>query len=301
MFNFKRNTKVYLVEVNNPVDMYKHAIEVYGDLSASQTFNEQSYKIRTLHRPTHVHDGATISKANAANFSFTSPLFDYNTITNPILLKLATSLDTQGNVTAFDLYLDTDTEIIRIENCVIESLVFNLERNAIMTISISGTAGKISRGHLTVPGTPVSDVQNYTVIRKMSVTIDGIELTPIAAINVEFSNSMSWINPGTLQQTFSGAIAFPERPYLTDRTVSGSFSQFLTSDNAGILLDQSIGKTINVEIYSALDQVTPLLEFSLPSAVYTRRLDLGRDVITRVYDYRLIGNDTTVKPIYKGV
>ena len=51
MYNFKKATKLYIVENGN-----KHTIDIYPDISASQTFEEQGYKRKTLHALNDLHD-----------------------------------------------------------------------------------------------------------------------------------------------------------------------------------------------------------------------------------------------------
>ena len=69
MYNFKRDAKVYI-----EFDSLLYPIDVYPDLSFSQTYNENSYKKKTLHSPLNLNEGATIVEANPANFSFTTPV-----------------------------------------------------------------------------------------------------------------------------------------------------------------------------------------------------------------------------------
>lgn len=301
MYNFKRNTKLYLVELNNPGGVYKHRLDVYADISASQTFDEQSVPKRTLHRPGDIHAGAVIYKANAANFSFTTPLFNYSTISYPVLFSLAADISSDGTIDYFDLYLETDTELFRIEKAVVESLTFNLERNEVITFSISGSAKKLYRGLSSVPGTLVTDTQTYTSIKKMTATINSNVVDSIAAINMEFQNEIQWVKYDTIHKTLEGNICYPEEYRLINRTVSGSITQFLTSDNVTDFSDNSITEPLTLDVYTGLTESPALLSFDLPSTVYTRRFDIGQEIITRVYDFRLNSNSENVKPIYKGV
>lgn len=300
MYNFKRDSKLYLVELNNPADTYKHRIDVYADITMSQTFNEQSFRSKTLHSPQALHENALITRANPANFSFTTPIFDYSTITNPIIFSLGTGVTTAGNLDYFDLYLETSTELFRLEKCVIEGITFNLSRNELITMTVSGTAKKLSRGIASVPGTLVTDTQEYTSIKKMDIQINTNVLSSIASINIEFRNNIDWVDYSTLNNTLKGDINYPNNYVLKDRIVSGSITEFLTSDNASSLADNAINEPIDIEIYSGITQTPPLLEFNLPSTVYTRRLSVG-DFYTRVYDFRLNYNTSITKPKYKGV
>ena len=123
MYNFKKNVKLYIVENGN-----KHSIEVYSDVSASQTFDEQSNKLKTLHDLNALHESASITKANVADFNFTTPI--HNTTVTPIVLTLGTTYSS-GTVSFFDIYIESDNAIYKLEKAVIESMTFNIERNAI--------------------------------------------------------------------------------------------------------------------------------------------------------------------------
>ena len=83
MYNFKKNIKLYIVELNAAgAPTNRHAVEIYSDVSASQTFDEQSYKRKNLHALIDLHEYAVINNANVANFSFTTPIL--NIATTPL-------------------------------------------------------------------------------------------------------------------------------------------------------------------------------------------------------------------------
>ena len=80
MYNFKKNAKLYIVELDATGSALKqHSIEIYSDITASQTFDEQGYKRKTLHNLTDLHDYAVVNNANVANFSFTTPVLNITT------------------------------------------------------------------------------------------------------------------------------------------------------------------------------------------------------------------------------
>ena len=304
MYNFKKNVKVYLVELNSlGAATNQHSLEIYSDITASQTFDEQGYKRKTLHALTDLHEHAVINKANPANFSFTAPILDINS--TPILLSLGSTYST-GTIASFDLYIQSDNVIYRIQKAVIESLTFNLERESILTISVSGTASKLSKfgnvGAVTIPGTPVSlGTKKYARIDTMSVSIAGSVLDSIASVNIELKNEIEWTPNNTIQEAVSNTTMYPSSYVLQRRTLSGSITQFLTSANVDTISDTSTSAAIILNIFStAYSSSTPILQFNLPSTAFTRRLNF-EELINRVYDFRLNTNTTTVKPIYKGV
>lgn len=295
MYNFKRDSKIYLVETNNPNGVYKHRIDIYSDLNFSQTFNEISIAKRTLHDRAALHEGVAHDKANPGNFNFTAPIFSYPAI-QPILFKYATTVDSFGNPNYFDLYVQTTNEIFKIEKCVIESSVFNISKSEVLSLSISGSAKKLTRGIVSIPGTIVSSTQQYTSCRRVQVLLDGIEVDSIAALNVEFSNTIQWIDYSIL--TFNNDLVYPENYVLTGRTISGSINQFLTDNNKNLFVDYG-NLPLNIKIYSDFS-ATPLLEFTFDTVGFTRRLGFN-ELINRVYDYRITSNSNTKILKYKGV
>ena len=304
MYNFKKNVKVYLVELNSlGAATNQHSLEIYSDITASQTFDEQGYKRKTLHALTDLHEHAVINNANPANFSFTAPILDISS--TPILLSLGSTYST-GTIANFDLYIQSDNVIYRIQKAVIESMTFNLERNSILTMSISGTASKLSKygnvGAVTIPGTPVSlGTKKYARIYTMSVSIAGSVLDSIASVNIDLKNEIQWTPNNTIQEAVSNTTMYPGSYVLQGRTLSGSITQFLTSANVDTISDTSTSAAIILSIFSAAySSSTPILQFNLPSTAFTRRMNF-EELINRVYDFRLNTNTTTVKPIYKGV
>jgi hypothetical protein len=94
---------------------------------------------------------------------------------------------------------------------------------------------------------------------------------------------------------------YPGSYVLQKRTLSGSITQFITSENSSTLSDTSTNSVINISVYDlTYSSSNPLLKFDLPSTVFTRRINF-EELINRVYDFRLNYNSTTdaVEPIYK--
>ena len=304
MYNFKKNIKLYIVELNSSgVPTNKHQIEIYNDVSASQTFDEQSYKQKNLHNLLHLHEHAVVNNANTANFSFTTPIL--NIATTPLVLSLGGDYSS-GTIVNFDIYVESDNVIYKLTTCVIESLTFNIERTSILTVSVSGSASRVSKfgnvGAVAIPGTTFNvGTKAYISIDKLNTVISGVTLDNIAALNVDIRNDISWTQNTTVNDAIAGTMVYPSSYVLQGRTFSGSITQFLTSDNVDTLSDTNTSASVLIEIYSSgYSLTTPILQFNLPSTVFTRRLNF-EELINRVYDFRLNSNLTIVKPIYKGV
>lgn len=301
LYNFKRNTQVYLADLSNPAEIGYHKLLLYPDFSVSQSMSERSVPQKTLHRRGDVHEGAVITKANPANFSFTVPLLDYTDGYFPILIKLSSEL-VDYKPDHFDLYIMTDTNLLKLEKCVIDNLVFNIGMKEISTISVSGTAAKLIEECVVMPaGTEYIPTGDYNAPKKVSISLGGTLVESVASLNIEVSSGISWISWTELNKTLNNEISYPSEYTMSDRVVSGSITQFITSDNQTTHSNYTVTDPMNIKIFTGISQVTPLLEFDFPSVVYTRRANLGGELFTRVYDYRLNTNSVFVKPKYKGV
>lgn len=295
MYNFLRETQVYLVESNNPYGLFKHKLPVYRDVNASQTFSEQRNSTKTLHRLTSLYERSQANSANPANFSFTVPLFKDDLY--PILIYLGSTIP----LVKFDLYLDSSTEILKLEDCVIETLTFNLERAGIITLSVSGTAKKLLDWNEVIPGLLQPIPASYAVLAGLSVTINSILLTSVAALNIEFNNSITWIKNNTIHDSLANTVSYPNNISLSGVNLFGSITEFLTSDNVSQLDDVANNVPIIINIYSVIGS-DPVLQFSIPNITYTRRHNTNGDFITRVYDFAINANaPTLVTPMYNQV
>lgn len=288
MFNLKKRTKLYLVEGDN-----KYSIDIYSDVNASQTYDEQSSKKKTLHRPGDLYAGASISRANPVNFSFTSPIKLVKLgLTTPILLDLATSL-TNYTVRNFDLYIVNDYVTYKISKAVIESVTFNISRDSVLTMSVSGTASKkevysIPTAQSPIPGVLVDQDGSYTYVARTSVSINNAEVYSLAGVNIDFRNEIKWVPNNTINSAINGGVVFPEKYVLEARQLSGSITEFLTDGNIVNLPDTSTSSAISIKIFTD-ETDTPVLNILLNSAVYTRRLSMD-EIYTRVYDFRANSN-----------
>lgn len=292
MFNFKKLTAAYLVDSSNN----QHTLQMYPDFTMSQTFSERDIKKKTLHQQNNLHQGAKISRANPANFNFTFPILDDSN--TPPLILLATEY-ANGTISYGDLYIVADNITYLINKAVIETITFNFTANEVITASINGSAKSIEPFVGSIPGTPVT-ISNlvYNSVRTTDIEIDSVSLGSVVSLNLEIANSVQWLENQTLHDTINSSIVYPENYVVTERRVSGSLTEFLTSDNSSDLSSYAEGVDIDITIGSTT--AAALLRFHLPSSTYTRRETPG-DVYTRTYDFRLDSNNNTVKPIYKGV
>jgi hypothetical protein len=180
---------------------------------------------------------------------------------------------------------------------------YNIQRTSILTISISGTGSKLEKfgnvGSVTIPGVPLTySIRSYIPIDKLSILIDNTILSNISSLNIDLKNDILWYPSKTINEAIAGTTMYPAAFALQGRTLSGSITQFLTSDNVDSLSDTSTTSQVIIDIYSDLYSLTnSILEFNLPSTVFTRRINI-EDLITRSYDFRLNTNSGITSPEY---
>lgn len=291
MYNFKKDIQVY-VEYNR----YILPIDVYPDISFSQTFNENSYNKKTLHQPLNLNKGATIVEANTANFSFTTPIkYDSTTPIDPLLFAVDYS---SGTIEPIDIYVETTNKKFKLDTCVIERYTLNLERVGVFTMTVSGTASKLEEIS-DLPYTPEPKNEDpETIIRCITVSINNTTIDSIAAINLEIANNIEWTKNTTLHGSLNNEVSFRKSYVLTERQITGSVTEFLL--DSGTLPDYSTTSSMTIELSSEIGQSPPFLIFNLPEVVYTRRLNVD-EIFTRVYDFRLTDNTVSVIPSIQGV
>lgn len=295
IYNFKRNTDFYLVYGGN-----KYTLDVYPDVIFSQTFSEESVVKKTLHAQNDNFDGAVIVKAAPANFNFTIPLLeeeDFQTVFNLLV-------DYNGyTINTFDLYAESDHGVYKLDTCVFESGLFIIEKNEVLGLALSGTAKQLSRvgikGVYSIPGTPISrsSTRTYIVPTRNKVTIGGVELDSVKEIKLELQNKIVWTQNDTLQASLAVTSAsntiYPSSFTLDGRILSGSITQYVTSDSYTNQQTWSTGSAITIQ---SGDKNPYAIDVNIPSAVYTNRTEPG-DLITQSYDFRMLSNPTALSSV----
>ena len=242
-------------------------------------------------------EDAVITKANSANFSFTTPLMLQADM--DILLTLLNSWDA-SNVEAVlktaDLYFEANSEIYKLEKVVFESGTFQISRNSILLISYSGSASKLYKYIGALPGTlqTRSATMSYSVPTSVTVTIGGIVQTLISAITVELKNNVQWLDFATLQNSLiisnASGTMYPEAFVVSGRVFSGTIQQYITDDTNTNVHTWKTNSSINIKVANLGSATT--IEFDFPSVVFTNRIDI-QDLYTQGYDFRINTNPTS--------
>jgi hypothetical protein len=296
-YNFKKDSKFYVVRSG-----LRYSLDVYPDFSCSQTFEETAVQVKTLHSQFDMFEDATITKASPANFSLTCPILVEHDL--DIMLELLKDYDgntIEAQMKTADLYVVSNSETYKLEKAVIEGGTFTLSNNAPITLSLSGSASKLSRYVGTVPGTPVarSATRTYGRITTLAVTVGGVLQPSITSVSIELKNNVQWLDFATLQNSLqiSGASGtqFPGAFVVSSRVLSGTIQQYLTDETATNANTWNTNSSINVKASHA---GTTMLEFAIPKVVYTNRLEV-QDLFLQSYDFRMSGNPLLANVIKK--
>jgi hypothetical protein len=289
-FSFKRNSAVYLVRGNS-----KWKIEIYPDLNFSQTFDQTGIKVKTLHSQLSLFEEASITKANTANFNFTVLLVkgsDFNIIGN-WLVGVDDTLDT------YDMYVSTGTDTFKLEKAVLTRGTFQILKDQLITVAVTGEATKLTRFSGEIPGTLQSRDASLDplIVRSMRIDLDSATLPHISGVTLELSNDVSWVPYENLQKslyvTNASDSQSPEAFVVAGKVLSGTIQQYLTETTNSRLQTWSTNSTLRIRVG---DSSAYYLDVNIPSVVFTNRVNV-EDVFLQTYDFRMTHSPTALGTI----
>lgn len=265
---FKRDLSVYLV--NSANEQYK--LRVYNDVSFSQVYSDTEIPLKTLHNPENlISDGFTSDLRNG-NFSFTIAILDTNVATALFNIIFKNEVET------VDLYFEENSIIKKLSLCVFESATFNLQKDAIITLSVVGSFSSETT-EVFIPGTPQVEVPVYTYIEGIGITLNSVAIENITGYSIEVSNSINWLDNNWMQDSAPKA---KDEFIHGNKVISGNFSRN-TDMNTPSYLD-SVPLLVQIQSNSVI-----FLEFDFPSILSTSRQQLS-EVISQGYDFRVTSN-----------
>lgn len=307
-FHFKRNCSVYLVtSVHGSLQKYKLA--VYPDLSFSQTFAEEALNVKTLHNQDAMFESAVINKANPANFNFTVLLI--NSADHITVSDMLTSKNTarDGSVEALftgDLYIDTGIDIFKLTKCVFERGTYQIQKDALVTVTVSGSASKLERWSASgtiIPGTAASTTETIKGIipRATNVVLDGVALPDIVTITLELANDVQWLDYNTLHKSLAVTsptdTVYPGAFVVSRKTLSGTIQQYITDTNESRVQSWSTNSSLTIQVGDVGNYYFNVI---IPSVVFTNRVD-PQDIFVQTYDFRMTSNPTDLSTVIQPI
>jgi hypothetical protein len=295
-YNFKKQNKLYVVR-----DGLRYLLDIYPDLSFSQTFNETNVPVKTLHSQFNMFEAAVITVANPANFSFTSPILQEGDMDVLFTLLRDYAAGDEATLNTADLYVESNSEVYKLEKAVFESGTFQIVKDSPLAVSLSGTARKLSKFTGAIPGTlQPRTTRTHTAVTSMQVAVGGVVQPYITAVTVELKNDVQWVDHATLQNSIgisdASGTMFPEAFVVGSRTLSGTIQQYITDETNSNVNTWRTNAPVNIQVTNTGSAWA--LEFLLPSAVFTNRLEV-QDIYIQSYEFRMNSNPVLASVIKK--
>jgi len=279
-YSFLKEAKVYLDygSVLNLIDI--------SNISFSQSITEESYPVKTIQNQA-MFEGSVINKANPANFDMTIPALredDNKKVFDRLL-----------DYNSFDLYIQTEHDIFKLETSVITNGTFLIDRLKPLSLTVSGEASTLS----TVASLPRSvaarsatRTYNKSIVQ---ITLNGTDISSdLSNASIEIQNNVSWIPWRTMQN--SNSIMYPLQYTIDDRIVAGNINRYLHSVNDALLQTISTSATLLVKIGETVGGTFYGFQFNSSNCSYTNRLQTGA-VFTQSYDWRMIQNPASLSDV----
>ena len=299
--NFARDTDVDVLYNGSYYKLHVSQIEF------DQTFQQDSYKTKTIDKPTNLVDASRITSANVANFSITLPMVDESSTYQHILLQLLLS-NTDNTLNTFTLFVDPSTadqpsnvrRMYQISNCVLTSGSFTIANNAIMRLQVTGQASQLTRVNHTnfnIGSYTTFDNLTYAVSKIINVTVDGTLLEGIFGVALEVQNNISWTKNKTLQNSLDIAgytqTVYPASFTFDERVVSGSITQYVGNSLDAYTNIQTWKENIAVRIQAGLASNNYQIDAQLTPCSFTNRVT-PTEIYSQAYDYRMMGHPSNL-------
>ena len=299
-YSFLKESKLYIVYSGS-----KYRIYTSSAISFSQTFASDSYSVKTLHDQSKMFEGATITKANPANFEFDVPLTKEKD--ESIIIDLLSDV-TDGQLKSFDVYLQSNQSTFKLENAIITGGAIDFGRENPLTIRLQGEGTKFSKvgdESYNIPGSAQSESATRTpLIVYPVVSVDSLDMNNITSLTVNIQNNIDWIPFETLQSSLSVTNAsnvMRASDYTVNkRLISGAISQYQTDNNINQFDDFSTTANITLKGIKIEDaklenatpgSATPFIQLALNPATFTARMTPSQ-VFMQSYDFSYTGSAT---------
>lgn len=301
-FKFKKQVEVYFDPVSEDgVDGPPIKLDV-SEISFSQTFTDKTYSTRTLHNTNNLFESSNITSANPADVNFDLNVIEENDFL-PVYEHLL-DLTSAGQLKRFRLYVffkDTNDVSFQIDNCVITSASFVIQRNRPLTLSVTAQGTQLYRINTVSTGHSKSGVEGDATARsatathimnnKVNCVIDGTTITNVQAIKIELQNQIDWtpyktVN-GALNATSHSNTQYPSGFRLKKRILSGALTRFTGTTSS--TPEAQIWETGRAITITAGRTDVKGFQFILDKCTFTNRASLDQ-VLTDTFDFKLNSN-----------
>lgn len=256
-----------------------YKMPIYPDFSFSQVYSEEQLERKTLHNPERLISDGFTSILNPGNFSFTIPLID-----GAVMEELLSILLGLSNKHIF--YVESEEKTIKLHNVVFSNIVFNTQRTALMTLSLTGQYSNSTQVLSLPTGDSLGTI--YTYIEGINIEMGGLEIPYINNFNIEVRNTIEWLDNKTMHDV---GPTYSINNYCSERIISGNIIQNKDIDNP--TFNDNVDLLVQIKANNII-----FLEFEFPKIIVTTRTQVD-DIIKKGMDFRVTNNEANLIK-YKG-
>ena len=284
-YSFLKEAKVYIVYGTT-----KKQLDI-SSVSFSQTFTEETRPVKTLHNQNNMFEGSVINTANPANFELRTNL----------LIEDASKIvfDRLTDTNSFDLYISTESDVFKLEKCVITNGTINIERLRPLSLSISGEASKLIPGSSVPSGMTLrtaSSSRTYNLNKDLFVSLSGTDISDhLVSVSMELQNDIQWI-PYKTVNTAAGT-RYPTQYIVKGRVLAGNIKRYLNDDTESNSQSYGTNQSLRIKAGTLIGGLFKGIDFNSSNCSLTQRVEVGT-VFTKNTDWRMVQNPASVSGVF---
>tara|TARA_B110000977_G_scaffold197392_1_gene279841 strand:- start:146 stop:1021 length:876 start_codon:yes stop_codon:yes gene_type:complete len=283
-YSFLKEAKVYIVYGTT-----KKQLDI-SSVSFSQTFTEETRSVKTLHNQNNMFEGSVINTANPANFE----------ITTNLLIEDASKIvfDRLTDTNSFDLYISTESDVFKLEKCVITNGTINIERLRPLSLSISGQASKLIPSSSVPSGMTLrttSSSRTYNLNKDLFVSLGGASISDhLVSVSIELQNEVKWI-PYKTVNTASGT-RYPTQYTIDKKVLAGNIRRYLNDDTESASQSYGLNQSLRIKAGTNIGGLFKGIDFNSNNCSLTQRIQTGT-VFMKNTDWRMVQNPSPVSGV----
>ena len=283
-YSFLNEAKVYIVYGTT-----KKQLDITS-ISFSQTFTEETRSVKTLHNQNNMFEGSVINTANPANFE----------ITTNLLIEDASKIvfDRLTDTNSFHLYISTESDVFKLEKCVITNGTINIERLRPLSLSISGQASKLIPSSSVPSGMTLrttSSSRTYNLNKDLFVSLGGASISDhLVSVSIELQNEVKWI-PYKTVNTASGT-RYPTQYTIDKKVLAGNIRRYLNDDTESASQSYGLNQSLRIKAGTNIGGLFKGIDFNSNNCSLTQRIQTGT-VFMKNTDWRMVQNPSPVSGV----
>ena len=283
-YSFLKQAKVYIVYGTT-----KKQLDITS-ISFSQTFTEETRSVKTLHNQNNMFEGSVINTANPANFEITTNLLieDNSKIV----------FDRLTDTNSFHLYISTESDVFKLENCVITNGTINIDRLRPLSLSISGEASKLIPSSSVPSGMTLrtaSSSRTYNLNKDLFISLSSTNISDhLISVSIELQNDIQWI-PYKTVNTAAGT-RYPSQYTVNGKVLAGNITRYLNDDTESASQSYGTNQSLRIKAGTNIGGLFKGIDFNSTNCSLTQRIQTGT-VFTKSSDWRMVQNPASVSGV----